>query len=186
MLPLDTVFLDRDGVINVDSPHYVRHRDEFHFIPGSREAIARLTRAAIRVVIITNQSALHRGIMPLAELEAIHARLRAAVAQDGGCITDIRYCPHRPDKGCNCRKPQPGLILAAARRHAIDLSRSVMIGDSAKDILAGKAAGCGGTILVETGNGPSAARSLNARGTPPDHIAADLEQAVAWLLDTPA
>jgi D-glycero-D-manno-heptose 1,7-bisphosphate phosphatase len=180
-----TVFLDRDGVINEDSPDYIKSRAELRFIPGSLEAIARLTRKGVRTIVITNQSAINRGMVPPAELEAIHRHLRDTVAASGGKITDIFFCPHRPDEGCPCRKPLPGLILAARERYGMNLSGSVMVGDSAKDILAGKAAGCGLTVLVETGNGKNARQALEATDQHPDHVAADLEAAVDWILDRP-
>lgn len=182
MISLKTVFLDRDGVINQDSPDYIKRWSEFHFIPGSRQAIARLTRAGIPVIIITNQSAINRGMVPLAELESIHSKLRRAVSEAGGRISDIFFCPHRPDESCDCRKPKPGMIIAARERHVIDLSGAVMVGDSVKDIRAGKAAGCGCTILVQTGNGRAAIQSLQETNRTPDHVAADLDHAVQWLL----
>ena len=183
MKPITTVFLDRDGVINVDSPDYIKSWTEFDFIPGSRRAIARLTRAGIRVIVITNQSAINRGMVPLNELETMHRRMQQAVADRGGRITDIFFCPHQPDEGCSCRKPQPGMILAAGRRYHIELSAAVMVGDSAKDIQAGRAAGCGCNMLVQTGNGKAALQTLEASGQAPDHVAADLDRAVAWILD---
>ncbi|MGD8701338.1 MAG: D-glycero-beta-D-manno-heptose 1,7-bisphosphate 7-phosphatase [Desulfosarcina sp.] len=178
---MTTVFLDRDGVINADSPDYIKSWAEFDFIPGSREAISRLTRAGISVIVITNQSAINRGMVALAELMAMHRRMCQAVAQSGGRIRDIFFCPHRPEEYCTCRKPKPGMILAARDRHGIDLASSVMVGDSAKDIRAGRAAGCGGTILVQTGNGRRAIQTLEASNLPPDHVAADLDQAVEWI-----
>jgi D-glycero-D-manno-heptose 1,7-bisphosphate phosphatase len=180
---ITTVFLDRDGVINEDSDAYIKSRDEFHPLPGSLAAIARLSQSGIRVIVITNQSAINRGMVPLTELEAIHGILCAAVDSLGGRITDIFFCPHRPDEACGCRKPKPGLIQAAGRRYGVDLSRSVMIGDSAKDILAGKAAGCALTVLVRTGKAQEAIRLLAAAAAQPDHIAADLDAAVQWLID---
>lgn len=178
-----TVFLDRDGVINVDSPDYIKSWAEFSFIPGSLEAIARLTEAGIRVVIITNQSAVNRGMIPLTELETMHRNLCQTVADRGGRISDIFLCPHRPDEGCVCRKPKPGLIFSARDRYGIDLSSAVMVGDSVKDILAGQAAGCGRTVLVKTGNGKTAVKTLDQTATPPDHVAADLDRAAQWILD---
>lgn len=178
-----TVFLDRDGVINQDSPNYIKRWAEFDFLPGSLKAIARLTRAGLTVIVITNQSAINRGMVPLAELEIMHRRMRRAVADSGGSITDIFFCPHRPDEGCDCRKPKPGMILAARDRYGIDLSSAVMVGDSAKDIQAGQAAGCGRTVLVLTGNGKAALQTLRAIDQGPDHVAGDLEDAVWWLLD---
>ena len=183
MNSVTTVFLDRDGVINRDSPDYIKCRAEFHPLPGSLGAIARLTQLGVRVIVVTNQSVINRGMVPPAELAAIHDRLRRSVADHGGRITDIFFCPHRPDEGCNCRKPKPGLILSARERYAIDLARSVMVGDSPKDILAGKAAGCGQTVLVQTGNGKTAIEALTAENQRPDHVAADLAAAVQWIID---
>ena len=177
-----TVFLDRDGVINQDSPEYIKSWAEFHFIPGSLDAIARLTQSGFAVIVITNQSAINRRMVPLTRLKAMHGKLRQAVSDSGGRITDLFVCPHRPDEHCNCRKPKPGLIFAARDRYDIDLASAVMVGDSVKDILAGKAAGCGRTVLVKTGNGRSAIQSLEKIGRPPDHVAADLNRAVRWIL----
>jgi len=180
---ITTVFLDRDGVINVDSPDYIKSWAEFRFIPGSREAIARLIEYDIAVIVITNQSAVNRGMVSRKTLEQMHDRMCRAVVASGGKIADIFYCPHRPDENCSCRKPKPGLIRAAQRRHGIDLSGAVMVGDSAKDIRTGRAAGCGRTILVQTGNGKHAGRELEAAGESPDHVAADLDRAVSWILE---
>lgn len=181
-----TVFLDRDGVINEDSPDYIKCWAEFHFIPGSLDAVARLTRSGCSVIIITNQSSINRRMITLNALKQMHRKLSQAVSESGGRITDIFYCPHRPNEGCGCRKPKPGLIFAARDRYGIDLSRAVMVGDSAKDILAGQAAGCGRTILVQTGNGMDAIRTLEKTGPRPDHVAADLDRAVQWILDRPS
>ena len=183
MNPCKTVFLDRDGVINVDSSDYIKCWEEFHFIPKSLDAIARLTRSGFSVIVITNQSAINRRMVALTRLEAMHDKLRQAVSDSGGRITDIFFCPHRPDEHCNCRKPKPGLIFVARDRYGLDLDSAFMVGDSVKDILAGKAAGCGRTVLVKTGNGRSAVQSLEATGQSPDHVAADLDQAVRWILD---
>ena len=183
MNAITTVFLDRDGVINVDSPDYIKSWAEFHFIPKSTEAIARLTRAGIAVIVITNQSAVNRGMMSPEALETMHRRMCRVVADSGGRITDIFFCPHRPDENCNCRKPRPGMILAARDRYGLDLASAVMVGDSEKDILTGWAAGCGATVLVKTGNGESAIRSLAQKGALPDHVADDLAAAANWVLD---
>ena len=178
-----TVFLDRDGVINRDSPDYIKSRTQFHPLPGSIQAIVRLSRQGVRVIVITNQSAVNRGMIPLAELQAIHNELRAEVSDQGGRIDDILFCPHRPDEHCGCRKPLPGMILEACKRHGIDAKNSVMIGDSAKDIMAGRAAGCAAAVLVRTGNADSAIRTLSENGHRPDRILADLAAAADWILD---
>jgi D-glycero-D-manno-heptose 1,7-bisphosphate phosphatase len=135
------------------------------------------------VIVITNQSAINRQMVALAELETMHRKLCQAVSDSGGRITDIFYCPHRPDEHCDCRKPKPGMIVSARDRYNIDLSSAVMVGDSAKDILAGQAAGCGQTVLVQTGNGRTAIQRLEQCGQSPDHVAADLDRAVHWILD---
>ena len=178
-----TVFLDRDGVINEDSPDYIKNWAEFHFIPGSLEAIARLTRNGFSVIVITNQSVINRRMVAKTELENIHRKLRQTVSDNGGRIMDILFCPHRPDEHCNCRKPLPGLIFAARDHYGIHLGSTVFVGDSVKDILAGQAAGCGRTVLVKTGNGKTAVRSLEKIGKLPDYVAADLDRAVAWILN---
>ncbi|MCJ8500997.1 D-glycero-beta-D-manno-heptose 1,7-bisphosphate 7-phosphatase [Desulfatitalea alkaliphila] len=178
----EAIFLDRDGVINHDSPDYIKSWAEFRFLPGSLEAIALLTRGGFPLIVITNQSIIQRGMVPLEVLLELHRRMRNAVAAAGGRIVDIFFCPHRPDQGCDCRKPAPGLIRQAARRHGLDPGRTVMIGDSAKDILCGRNAGCGKTILVRTGNGPAAERELADADIRPDAVVDDLSAAAHLLL----
>ncbi|WP_051328379.1 D-glycero-beta-D-manno-heptose 1,7-bisphosphate 7-phosphatase [Desulfatirhabdium butyrativorans] len=175
------VFLDRDGVINHDSADYIKSLDEFVPIEGSYEAIARLNRAGRMVIVITNQSAIGRGIIDGSTLERIHERLAEEVGAAGGHITDILFCPHRPDEKCSCRKPEPGMLFEAAARHGIDLSRSVMVGDSAKDIECGIRAGCK-TVLVLSGNGRQALESLKNRGISPDAVFPFLRDAVHWII----
>ncbi len=183
-MPLDQViFLDRDGVINRDSPDYIKSWEEFEFLPGSLEAIRRLTRQGYHLIVITNQAIVNRGLATLDDLLDIHERLRSAVQKAGGLIHDIRFCPHRPEENCDCRKPRPGMILQARERHAIDLARAIMIGDNAKDILCGRNAGCGATVLVRTGNGEQALLELAARNIAPDGVAADLLDAAAMIID---
>ncbi|MFO7707214.1 MAG: D-glycero-beta-D-manno-heptose 1,7-bisphosphate 7-phosphatase [Desulfobacterales bacterium] len=177
------VFLDRDGVINRDSPGYVKSVEEFEFLPASREALRRLAEHGVTAIIVTNQSALGRGWLTAEGLAAIHRRLCDGVQGHGGRIHDILVCPHRPDENCACRKPRPGLILEAQRRHGIDLESAVMIGDSAKDIACALNAGVGGNVLVRTGNGRRAEDELRRRGIAPDCIADDLLSAVDWILD---
>ena len=176
------VFLDRDGVINRDSPDYIKNWDEFQFLPGSLEALCLLSQAGFRLIIITNQSLIGRGMVPLTVLEETHRKLKAAVAAAGGDILDIFFCPHRPDEACDCRKPAPGLIQQACRRYGIDPADSVMIGDSVKDMLCGCNAGCGTTILVRTGNGLRAEKELAELHIRPDMVAADLLDAARYLL----
>ncbi len=182
LLPKHTVFLDRDGVINEDSPDYIKKWDEFRFIPGSQSAIAALTRSGIRVFVVSNQSGVNRGLIPLPVLEQMHRRMTAAVEEAGGRIEAIFYCPHRPDEDCNCRKPRPAMLENARRIHGVDLSRSAMIGDSPRDILAARRAGCALSVLVKTGKGVAAEKELAASGVRPDHVAENLDSAAHWIL----
>jgi len=176
------VFLDRDGVINRDSPDYIKRWEEFEFLPRSIEALRLLSAGGFTVMIISNQSAINRGMTSRREVEKIHARMREAVRNGGGEIRAIFYCPHRPEDNCDCRKPKPGLIHQAEQRHQIDLSASVMVGDSARDIQCAKNAGCGFSVLVQTGNGRDAEKILAKENLFPDHISEDLYHAAKWIL----
>jgi len=184
--PRKFVFLDRDGVINRDSEAYIKSWEEFVFLPGSLEALKLLTESGHITVLVTNQSAVARGLLSREGLEEMFRRMQAAVIAAGGQIADIFYCPHMPDAGCDCRKPAPGMIAAAQSKYRIDLTAAVMVGDSSKDILCACRAGVGQTILVQTGNGPTAEGELADLDIAPDYIAADLLAAVRWLLDRPA
>jgi D-glycero-D-manno-heptose 1,7-bisphosphate phosphatase len=118
----------------------------------------------------------------LATLSDLHARMCAAVSAAGGDIRDIFFCPHRPDQNCSCRKPRAGLILSARDRYDIDLSRACMVGDSAKDITAARNAGVRLTLLVRTGNGAETEKTLSGQAQRPNHVAADLCEAVDWII----
>ena len=147
-----TVFLDRDGVINENRADHVKAWSEFRFIPGARQAIARLTRAGVRVFVVSNQAIINRGTVPISEVERINARMLDEIAQVGGKVEAVAFCPHRPDEGCPCRKPKPGLLFELARKHHVDLYASVVVGDALSDLHAGRVAGCD-TLLVLTGRG---------------------------------
>jgi histidinol-phosphate phosphatase family protein len=180
----DTVFLDRDGVINQDSAAYVKDPSEFEFIPRSPEAIALLTQNGFQVIVITNQSMIGRNLAPKESLEAIFKKMKAGVEAAGGRITDIFYCPHVDEDRCSCRKPEPGLIFQAQKKYQIDLGRSFMVGDSTKDILCARNAGCAKAILVKTGNGAGALAELSRNPIPPDHVAEDLYDAACWIIQS--
>ena len=145
------VFLDRDGTINRDSRDYIKSREEFEFLPGSLEAIKNLTQNGFANIVITNQSAVPRKLVSSKELESMHNMMIETVALNGGEIKDIFYCPHRPDDGCDCRKPEPGLIYQAREKYAIDLATTVMVGDGAKDIECARNAGCGKAVSRSSG-----------------------------------
>ncbi len=176
-----TVFLDRDGVINNDSSAYIKTESEFSFIDKSPEAVALLTSAGFDVIVITNQSAIARKYTTIKELGKIFTKMKSGTKDAGGEIKDIFYCPHLPDAGCDCRKPEPGMIFQAQKKYKIDLQFSCMIGDSVKDIECAKNAGCNFSILVKTGNGKKAEKLLAAKGIKPDFVANNLFEAVQWL-----
>ena len=178
------VFLDRDGTINRDSANYIKGRAEFDFLPGSVEAIRKLTVYGFTSIVITNQSALARKFISPAELDAMHAMMCRAVASASGKITDIFFCPHMPDEGCDCRKPAPGLIHQARQKYNIELADSLMVGDSLKDIACGRNAGCGKTVLVKSGLDPDVAKKLNKIQISADFVAANLLEAVEWIIAT--
>lgn len=177
-----TVFIDRDGVINRDSPDYIKTRAEFHFLPGSLEAFRLLSEHLYTAIVITNQSVIGRKLTSPEELQLIFEMMKQDIVKAGGLVTDIMFCPHTPSDHCQCRKPQPGMIFDAREKYSIDLATSVMIGDSVKDILCAENAGVGRTVLVKTGNGLKAHAELSARGISPDYLAEDLLDAVRWII----
>lgn len=177
------VFLDRDGVINHDSPAYIKSLAEFEFLPRSLAAIQRLNHSNIKTIVITNQSALHRGLISQENLDAIHIAMATEVRNRGGRIHDIFYCPHTPQEKCTCRKPAPGMIESAQKKHCIDLSLAGMVGDSAKDIACARRAGVRYAVLVKTGNFVKAQQEMKVLAVTPDQVALDLYEAVEWLLE---
>jgi D-glycero-D-manno-heptose 1,7-bisphosphate phosphatase len=179
------IFLDRDGVINRDSPDYIKSWEAFEFLPGSLDAMAALTRAGYALIVITNQSIIGRSMVAPAVLEDIFRRMRAEIEGAGGRIFDIYFCPHRPDAHCDCRKPEPGLIFQAKAAHGIDLPLTVMIGDNIKDVLCGQNAGCGATILVRSGSGRQAEKELASKRVSPTLVVDDLAAAARMILSGP-
>jgi len=157
------VILDRDGVINEDSKEFIKTPAEWHALPGSLEAIARLTAAGFTLTVATNQSGVGRGLLDEATLTAIHRRMIDAVTTAGGRIEAIHYCPHRPEDQCDCRKPQPGLLREIAARFHTSLRAVPVIGDSERDIEAARRVGAR-PILVLTGSGRAARERLTGRG----------------------
>lgn len=180
--PPHVVFLDRDGVINRDSPDFIKSWSEFEFLPGSLQALVELTRAGFEIILITNQSAVNRGLISEANLHRLHDRMREAVASRGGRIRDIFFCPHLPEERCSCRKPLPGMIERACRKYRLDPQTTTMVGDSAKDILCAQNAGCGRAVLVQTGNGRAALRQLEAQNVPVAYVAENLADAAEWII----
>lgn len=167
------VLLDRDGVVNRDSGEYIKSVAEWEPLPGSLEAIAKLTQAGFRVVVVTNQSGVGRGLFDAATLAEIHAAMIAAARAHGGEIAAVFFCPHRPDEGCSCRKPRPGLLLQAAEAFGSHLAGVPFIGDKLSDVEAARAAGAR-PILVGAG--------ADAAGVAGVEHFADLAAAAAVLI----
>lgn len=175
-----TVVLDRDGVINQDSDDYIKSPDEWIPVPGSLEAIARLSAAGYRVVVATNQSGLARQLFDEYALARIHHKMCSMVEEAGGIIDGIFYCPHAPDARCACRKPATGLLLQIEREFDCSLQASVFIGDSLKDVEAALAHGCR-PVLVRTGKGAHSEKELRRNGLDTVPVYDDLNQAVNRL-----
>ena len=165
--------VDRDGTINKER-HHLATVNEVALIPGSADALVRLRGLGFGIVVVTNQAEVGRGNLSPAELERINERLRALLAEGGATVDAIEVCPHRPEDGCDCRKPQPGMALRAAERCGFDPTTSVVIGDHLADLGLGRAIGAI-TILVRTGHGAEAEPEA---GDLADHVADDLAGAV--------
>ena len=178
---MKTVFLDRDGVINENLDNdYVKRWEEYRFLSKSKKAIKTLTDAGWNIIIISNQSGIGRRLMSIQDLEDINARMLEEIESAGGKIQAVYYCPHAPSEGCDCRKPEPGMLFRAAREFGIELPKSYIVGDNITDIQAGARAGCT-TILVKTGRGKEILKQRDQWSVSPDYIAEDLYEAVKLL-----
>lgn len=153
------IVLDRDGVINKDSPHFIKSPDEWIPIPGSLEAIARLKQAGHTVVVATNQSGVGRGLYTLDTLAAIHQKMLAALQAVGASLDGIYYCPHHPDEGCDCRKPKAGMMHQIARDFNPNWPDAMLVGDSLRDLQSAAAVGCPATLVL-TGKGQETLAAL--------------------------
>ncbi|MGB3395246.1 MAG: lipopolysaccharide heptosyltransferase II [Nitrospira sp.] len=176
-----TVFLDRDGTLNVDTG-YVKSPDDFTVLPGVGAALARLKQAGARLVVVTNQSGLGRGYFTSKDLEAIHGKLRAILAEDGVTLDGLYFCPHHPDDRCNCRKPARGMIDRALAELQVDLSRAYVVGDSVRDVELAKLVGAQSLLVMTGPSGAEALADLTARDLPPDYVAEAMSQAVDWIV----
>ena len=176
------IILDRDGVINHDSDHYIKSPAEWKPLPGSVEAIARLHQNGYRVVVVTNQAGIGRGLFDMATLNAINDKMMELVFMQGGRIDALFFCPHTAEEKCNCRKPKTGMFEEIARRFETDLAGVPCIGDALRDLQAGAAMGCQ-PILVLTGKG----KKTQAEGGMPKKtlVFADLAEAARHLIATP-
>jgi len=183
------VFLDRDGTL-IDENGYVNHIGRVRHLPRSAEAVKRLRDAGFAAVLVTNQSGVARRLFDRALVDEVHARLQERLRAAGTQLDAFYVCPHHPDgvdpeyrKVCDCRKPKPGMLLAAAREHGLDLARSYMVGDTLSDVEAANRAGVTG-VLVLTGYGRGEAQyRMSWKDVRPAHVAEDLLDAAEWILD---
>ena len=179
------VILDRDGVINKDSVNFIKNTNEWIALPGSLEAIALLNQSGFRVAIATNQSGIARGLFDMATLNAINDKMYRALAQMGGRIDALFYCPHAADDHCDCRKPKTGMIEEIGKRFSVELNEVPAVGDSLRDLIAFAKAGCQ-PILVRTGKGEEtlAASQIQTDKAMPANtwICADLSEAVQRII----
>jgi D-glycero-D-manno-heptose 1,7-bisphosphate phosphatase len=173
------ILLDRDGVINHDSPDYIKHVDEWVPLPGAIEAIVALKRAGFLVGVCTNQAGLARGLLSEPALAAIHDRLHRLLAAQDTALDDLRFCPHGPDAGCGCRKPRPGMLVAAMRALRVAPSDTLFVGDAVRDVEAALAAGCR-PVLVRSGTGADAEAAARALGV--TWVAEDLAEVARVLI----
>jgi D-glycero-D-manno-heptose 1,7-bisphosphate phosphatase len=181
------VFLDRDGTL-LEEVDYLTSAAQLVLLPGAAAAIARLNQAGVPAVVVTNQSAVARGLLDEVELARIHARFGELLAAQGARLDLVLYCPHHPDQGlppyrrvCACRKPAAGMLAEAALGLGLDLGRSWIVGDDERDLAAGRAVGARG-ILVATGKGAQVQAALRARGGPLPPYARDVAEAVERIL----
>jgi D-glycero-D-manno-heptose 1,7-bisphosphate phosphatase len=175
------IYLDRDGVINRHREDSVRTWADFEFLPGALEGLVSLTAAGFRLAVVTNQANVGRGILSEEGLNAIHRRMIAEIEGAGGQLSKVLVCPHRPEEGCACRKPAPGLLLRAARELGFPLRDSWLIGDDRTDLMAAHSARMH-SILVLCGK---ESWPLSPGCPVPDKVAADLLNAAVLLTTAP-
>ena len=161
------LFLDRDGVVNVDSPYYIKSWNEFRFYPDALQALRWLNARGVEVILVSNQSGLERGLTDWDDFWDLHERMIARIREEGGELLAAFYCPHRPDQACTCRKPLPGMILAASELFEISLPGTFLIGDKATDVQAAQAAGCSGVRIRRTPPEPGETVDTVPAGTTP-------------------
>jgi len=180
-VPKKLVILDRDGVINHDSPNYIKTVDEFVPLNGAIDAIANLTKNGFFVAVATNQSGIGRGFYSLKTLQQMHDKLRRLIREKGGDLGEILYCPHLPDDNCRCRKPQPQMLQRIIHYYGAEAKKTYFVGDSLSDIKAAQNAGCK-PILVTTGKGEQTLQNYQEQklGLPP--FFADLQTFSSWLI----
>lgn len=175
------VFVDRDGTICFDK-HYLADPAGLELIPTVVEGLRKLTKAGVPIIIVTNQSGVARGYFTEETLSGIHAELVETLKKQGVSILDIFYCPHMPDAGCDCRKPAPGLLLRASKKHGIDLSRSYVIGDRMMDIEMAHGVNAKGVLVPEPGDQYGVDNEVKSSKEKPDFRASTFSEAADWVL----
>jgi D-glycero-D-manno-heptose 1,7-bisphosphate phosphatase len=182
------VFLDRDGTINVEAG-YIRELDKLQLMPGAAGAIRKLNDQGVLVFVATNQSGPARGYYPESHVLDLNRRLTDLLAAEGAHVDGVFYCPHLPDGtvpeftlACDCRKPEPGMLLEAARAHDLDLGACYMVGDKSTDVEVGERVGCR-TVLLRSGYGEAILKGEYMWPCKPDHVADTLVDAVDWVLE---
>lgn len=176
------LFLDRDGVIIENRASYVRSWEDVHIFPQALEALRAAAESPFKIILVTNQSVVGRGIISLKAAEAINSRLVREIEAVGGRVDGVIMCPHAPEDACLCRKPQPGLLLQAAKAYQVELAQSIMVGDALTDLEAGQKAGTKVSALVKTGRGMEQAGLPKADEYRPFPIYDDLFEAISYLL----
>lgn len=176
------VFLDRDGVLIENRADYVREWSQVSVYPKTYSSLISIQNAGYKIVIVTNQSAVGRGMLALQTAHELNQRLVELIRENGGQVDGVYLCPHRPEDDCDCRKPKPGMLLQAANELKIDFSRSWLVGDAWSDILAGQAVGVRGTILVRTGRGQNQLSQSHPGNLDSFFVATDLAHAALIIL----
>ncbi len=182
------VFLDRDGTLIRDA-HYLKHPDQMRFFSKTAEALKLLRKAGFYLFLVTNQSGVARGFFSESMVKKIHGKMRSYLASKGTGVHAYFYCPHFKggkvkslSKDCGCRKPKPGMVLAASRRYPVDLKRSFMVGDKMDDALLARNARLGGIVLVLTGNGRKSQKAFREMRMRNAEVKADILQAAKWIV----
>lgn len=176
------IFLDRDGVLIENRSDYVRDWSQVSIFPEAVRALANSKIKNYKIVVVTNQSAVGRGIISLETAKEINDRLVDVIRKQKGRVDGAYLCAHGPDDNCDCRKPKPGLLLQAAKELSLDLKRSWMIGDAWSDVQAGQRAGVRGTIIVKTGRGAEQLLLPRPNDTDDPLVCDDLAQALEFIL----
>jgi D-glycero-D-manno-heptose 1,7-bisphosphate phosphatase len=176
------IFLDRDGVLVENNPNYIRAWSDVKIFPEAIEALGKIDNSSFKVVIVTNQSAIGRGLISYETAHEINRQLTAEINSRGRKVDGIFMCPHKPEDDCVCRKPKPGLIFQAAKELSLDLKRSMMIGDALTDLIAGMEAGIPTNVLILTGRGKEQASLLGTNHLKSILIYETLAEALADLV----